>query len=617
MSKPVLWLFISDIACPEIHLVIPAVAWMAEQSNARFECYLEAERDGSLFARTGSTVLGGSHHQQFNYLNAIFEVKYILYGDTSLFNSSIAAFGAEVLAACSTPAELYAKLLAVSGTRPGEVMFACGAVVQCGDKALELGPYVYPDIFFRRAWAFPASEGMGEQIVQLMEACELQSVSCLYLNEQERAQIRSIFPQAVEVDEIRKEDTYGTATVRIAERWVTEAKALAFGDPAAIVSQLPSLCRERRISIYGERVKLSHLEVQVNAYTEEKSEIADEVIRLAEKIGNRVIVGRQTCDGDLFHWAKGGVCIQIMDPNRPAFPIVQTIRHHWNGQQRSLFDEEPDDAVLERYADEGKLLATLVWHSGEMAHNEAMLNLFELAGFTGLKMGIGVHAARYETCPQLWELMSIPREKGGVLGLIEPVLHTGGMGIMAEVNCPPRLLEEHCRTALGRIRQLAGDEAAPRGYYAFMDTQLGTLERPKTDALYEAAESAGLEYFISSALPGRNLIFRETERSIAINLTPRSVCSGSPFVRITTVEECHEGLRMSPGWFIGVLDAPVISFNPYIWRHGSRFMSIVDWMTSGGPIVNATPRTIARYARLLYKRGLVPLKPNPTIVDKN
>ncbi len=115
---------------------------------------------------------------------------------------------------------------------------------------------------------------------------------------------------------------------------------------------------------------------------------------------------------------------------------------------KTLFDEEPDDATLEKYAEEGKVLGTLMWHSGEMAHNEAMINLFEVVQFSGIKMGMGVHAARYETAPQLWELINIPRSKGGVKGYIEPVLHSGGMGVLAEINCPPDELKKHCTEAL-------------------------------------------------------------------------------------------------------------------------------------------------------------------------
>lgn len=168
--------------------------------------------------------------------------------------------------------------------------------------------------------------------------------------------------------------------------------------------------------------------VKVVRYIEEKSEIAAVVAKLAQETGNLVIVGRQTGDGDLFEWSKQGVCMKIMDPNRPAFPQVAKVRHRWADRKGSVYDHEPEDEELLHYTKEGKILATLTWHYR-------------------CKMGIGVHASRYETCPQMWKLLNTTREKGGVRGLIEPLLHSGGMGVMAEVHCPHSVLEEHCRTA--------------------------------------------------------------------------------------------------------------------------------------------------------------------------
>jgi hypothetical protein len=294
-----------------------------------------------------------------------------------------------------------------------------------------------------------------------------------------------------------------------------------------------------------------------------------------------------------------------MDPNRPAFPAVKYAKHIWNKSEIGIFDEEPDDSMLEKYADEGKLLATLMFHSGEMAHNEAMINLFELSIFSGAKLGIGTHTARYQTCPQMWELLNVSKEKGGVRGLIEPVIHSGGMGVMAEINCPPDILQKHCATALDAIREIAGEKAIPKGYYAFADTDLDTMSIVNPE-IYKAIEKAGLEYFVSSVKPGRNKIIYDSEGFVTYNQTSKTQCVGSPFARITTIEDVHEsGYTQSPGWFIGTLDSPVISFNPYIWRHGSRFMKIVDWMVNSENVVNVLPHTISRYARILKKKGYI------------
>lgn len=603
-EKKILWMLIADMAHPDLHLVTPAIAWMAQSAGAEFETYQEARRDGKLFARTGSTVLGGHHHQQFNYLNVVFDVRYILLGSAPLFRSSIRLFNAPVLAEADTVTDLYRQLFKTAKLpKPEAAVFGIRDIVELNGKKLELGPYIFPEIYYRKALAFSAAEA-GKAAILLKEL-GVTNISHTLLTNPEKKTLAAVYPASREIDKITEADTYATITLRIAERWKANAKGLAFGDPAAILSQLSSHCRTQRVALYGEKKKLNPAEILVTAYTEEKSIVAEDVKRLSKEIGNLQIVGRQTGDGDLFEWSKNGVCIQIMDPNRPAFPVVETLPHTWTPTAASIYDAEPDDATLLKYLEEGKVLATLMWHSGEMAHNEAMLNLFEVVSETGIKMGMGVHAARYETCPQLWELINIPGEKGGVKGYIEPVLHSGGMGVLAEVNCPPDILRQHCQESLKRINKLAGNADSPRGYYAFMDTDYATLTKLNPD-IYKAVETNGLNYVISSISPGRNKILHESGNLIVLNQTSRSICGASPFVRITTVEDMKEGSTTRPGWYIGTLDAPVIAFNHYIWRYGPRFMELVDFIMNNKNMVSATPHTIARYARLMKKNGYLP-----------
>lgn len=617
MNKKVLWLLLSNLNCKEIHLIMPSLAWMAKEAGAEFECYLEAPREGVLFATTGSTVLGGHHHQQFNYLNSVYNVKYIIYGDAKLFNSSIEVFNCETIINTSSIKDLYDTVLLYAGIKatPDFSVFPVTFSKPDGEE-LNISAYVYPEIYYRKTLGIPWNQ--RELFAEKLETAN--NVFGLYLSEDELAKVKQYNLQVQEIDQLRMEDTFGTVTLRLAQRWKQKAKSLAFGDPDAILSQITSLCRDESVAVFGEIHRLKANEIKVTQYADEMSEIATQVSALAEEIGNRYIVGRQTGDGDLFEWSKKGVSIKIMDPNRPAFPIVQSIKHKWADTKSSIYDLEPDDALLRSYAEQGKILATLIFHSGEMAHNEAMLNLFDMINFTGLKVGMGVHAARYETCPQLWELMNVPRENGGVKGFAEPVLYSGGMGILAEVNTPGKLLTEDCKKSLEIIREISGEKNAPKGFMSFMDADLSTLE-PGDVSVYEAVKAGGLDYMISCARPGRNQLIYEKDDFLVMNQTPRIVYHASPYLRVSTMEELSEAPKVSPGWIIGVLDAPVTSFSPYIWRYGSRFMKIVDWLLNGQSIcsvmpntsmksneniINATPNTIARYARILKEKGVIP-----------
>ncbi|MFW6061734.1 MAG: hypothetical protein ACOC93_02895 [Planctomycetota bacterium] len=603
MNKPPLWLLISHMDRADVAPGMSTLAWMAQDEGALLECYLHARRDGRLFARTGSTVLGGHHHQQFNYLCAAFDVRPILLGPASLWASSLAVFGLEPLAAADSLPELYDSLLAhPEAGRPEAVLVCPDAPEQVDGQELDLRPYLYPEIVFRRALGL--ATGDARSIVD-RDAWGNLPVRDVALTDAQRNSLREAGVESRPVQEEEPSD-YAAFTLRLAQRWKNRSRGVAFGDAAAILSQIPRLCREKRIAAYAPIVRVSPADVRVSEYTDATSAIVDDVADLAEELGEPTLVGRQTCDGDILRWSRRGIAIEIIDPNRPAFPVVAERAQPWAQRDVPFDADEPDDEQLQRWADEGKILTSLVWHSGEPAHNEAMLNLFDLAARTGVKMGMGVLLSRYRTCPQQWELLSVPREDGGVRGLIEPLLHCGGMGILAEADCPPDRLAEHCRRAMDGIREIAGQAGTPRGYYAFLDTDLLTLRRTSDDA-YAAIRDAGLEYVVSSAMPGRNRLVHHSSDFVAINQTSRSVCPASPFVRITTVEDLTEyAPKTRPGWLIGSLDAPVIAFDPYIWRHGRRLLDIVEFIRDSEHLQNVLPGTIARYATILQQRGDLP-----------
>lgn len=587
-QKPVLWLLVAPLCHPDVSFAAATFSWSAEQMGAKAECYLECERQGYLFAQTGSTVLGGHHYQQFNYLHVLYEVKLILFGGSCIFASSASLFEDEILAETDSLPDLYSCLYTL-GVHPSGNLFAPKYIENDGQK-LDISPYYHAEIAFSKVFAY------GEEYLTERESLPGETLPdySLWCKDAEGT---------IEIAKLPSKADYGTLSIWLAERWKENAKAAAFGDPDAIRSRIPSLCREKRISVYAPQESIYGKEIQLSAYIEEKSAIADKTAELANKIGNPVLVGRQTCDGDLFAWGRKGVAMQIMDPNRPAFPVVSTISHHWDSPQGTIWDDEPDDAALGKWADEGKILSSLIFHSGEMAHNEAMLQLFDLCSFTGLKLGIAVHLARYQTCPQQWELLQIPVNRGGLKGRIEPVLHSGGLGVMAEYDCPPEIFGNHCANALDGIEKIAGKENLPRGHYFFCDTDLKTLQ-PVREELYDELKKTEMRYGISSARPGRN---RLLPGSIPVlNQTARTQCTASPFIRITTEEDVMESaFYQKPGWFIGVLDAPVISFVPYIWRKGSRFMRLID-LIMNEKMINVLPDTVARYAEILAKKGIIP-----------
>ena len=65
-------------------------------------------------------------------------------------------------------------------------------------------------------------------------------------------------------------------------------------------------------------------------------------------------------------------------------------------------------------------------------------------------------------------------------------------------------------------------------------------------------------------------------------------------------DRCIE--RKKPGWVIAALDSPIWGFEYAPWESGNKLKEIASYMTSGGntgKLINVTPYTISRYARIL------------------
>jgi len=460
---------------------------------------------------------------------------------------------------------------------------------------VDLRPYIYPDIYFGKLLGLPTES--AAECPALFQKYGVARTTSLYLRPEEKEKFVAHFPKVTEEDTIRDDDTQAAISIRRANRWKSQAKGVVWADPAMLAAIYARVCREKRVPFF-EREFDNH--PALGSFKGRMSHAIDAASKFACEVGNKVIVGRGVWDGDIIWISQAGCCIQIMDPRRPAFPVVETVYHPWTKTGRTVFDDEPSDGQLERWASEGKVLTSLIWHSGEVAHNEGMLNLIDLAAFGKLKMGIGVHLARYQTMPQFWELINVPRERGGVKGSIEPVLHSGGMGVLAEHHCPADDLKNHIHTSLAGIEQITGGEAVPKGYYAFLDTDFGFTKQDKPK--WDAAAENGLEYFVSSALYGRNRVLYQKGRFTVINQT---LANGkhnafSPFLRF--IDESHIGDASSPGWLLGAKDTPVVAFSPHVWAEGAtKFMKIVERLTQG-KCVNVTPHVIARYAALLEKK---------------
>ena len=570
------WLMLAPAANEDAPLVAASLAWMAEEAGALVDTYFESPRDGGMFTATGSLVLGGHHFNDFNYLCNVADVKIIRLGKTGLFSSSIRNFGLETIAEGETASAVYGQLLARHPALKAKVTGYYRA-----QTSARIRPYLYPEVAYAKRLYLPAGENPPAGLAADLPTARFAAA---------------------------KEDDPESVSKRIAAAWKSSAKSVFYGRDAHLRWRIPAEVRRRSVPLCSGADWLGWKNTDFSTYTEFKGRGVDAAADLARELGDRVLWGVQGNDADLFAWAKKGVAMQIIDPYRPTFPMLAEFVQPWTPEKEMPpIEADPSDEQLRKWAHEDKILVTLVWHSGEIAHNDPMLNVVELAQMKKFRMGVAVHAQRYETLPQLWELIGTPAACGGAAEYVEPVLHCGGLGVAPEACFPPDEYAASLREAKRRIGRITGPRGVPTGVYAFMDSDLQTC-LSTNPAIWKAAGAAGMDYFISCSCPGRSRVLHDDGITV-INQSFPILERFSPFLRITGSLDVRLGRQngAAPGWIIGVFDTPVVAAQGAHWEeYGMEVGKIIDTLQKNPWYVNAKPRVIARYAKILKDEGLLP-----------
>ena len=353
-------------------------------------------------------------------------------------------------------------------------------------------------------------------------------------------------------------------------------------------------------------------------------EAIDGIVELAQPWPDPVVYARWGGGGvkgvgdfGLFPLFRKGLSVEVSEPGRPVLTVFSKRPVPIAQPAQTTFDLEPTDDQLQQWADAKRILVTYVLHSGELSHDDAVQHFLETSGSRKIPIGMSVHWQRYAFEPWSVEATQIPQAQGGALGLVEPVLHSTGQGIMAERIVSPAVVAGQMKDARARIAKIAGERFVPRGVYCFDDADMKNWDSPAPQ-LWSAIQDQGFEYVISSVANGDNRVLQMDGKFVVLNMVGQRA-DASPFVRQMDVEMPHLEQRLKaarrPGWLLGVLDSPLYGYSPYVsagqeWGLYVRLSQLYDYIQKGAKerdLVPATPRTIARYARLLAQRKLVPV----------
>ena len=251
--------------------------------------------------------------------------------------------------------------------------------------------------------------------------------------------------------------------------------------------------------------------------------------------------------------------------------------------------------------------------------------------------------------------LAAPPDRGGVLGLLEPLLASTGRGVCAETLMPDGALAATLGSAREAAARLLPAGLNPGGWWPLLDAPLvphrsapvgvrrgrpvvrfsshraaaalwrarlsrfGEEWRPferqrpgRLDArIPEAVGGAGFDYMWSKVGFGRPRVVHRDGDFVALSLTAGSWDGWSPFYTVGStgdVARAERRLRGGPGWLVGTIDAPLWALSGEVLERGPDLLRIAELVAGGGRsgrLVNVTPNVVARYARLLDELGLL------------
>lgn len=621
-----LLLLVADFAHPHRDVSAASVAVLGRRAGVATDVYYSAPPEGmqadggerhashgigGLFSRHGSAPIGGRHQQALARALAEFDVVVFRLGTPFAFQP-LFCFGASQLVQADDVVDVVTEASSLLGLSLSEAV-AVQTRHLPGRLEHGIAQYIASEAGFRGAIEVPVE--LEEVSIKRLVAAGLSSIQVVAREGTDLDRWAEAGVQVGWADHIGDDDSYDDVTFRLAQRWQDQATGYDLCEPVLASYWLPYALRHDRVQVCAETMLSATTRLAPLAAAKEPRVV------FGRYAGGVLSAARD--DRDLFPLFEKSISFEVVEPGRPLLHHLPDFARPLPKPDVGAFDAEPSDDELRDLADRGAHLVSLVFHSGELSHDDGILNVIDAAVLTGVPIGVPVHVQRYEFEPEAVEPMSVPRHERGALGLAEPVLHSSGWGIVAESLADPGRIGADMRRARQRIEELAGPRAVPRGVYCYLDSTPSDWSRPNED-LWRAARDAGFEYVLSSVAPGANRLLYRDGDFVVLNMTSNNFYPASPFLRVNGIEQMRQSERSftqdgQPGWQVAVIDLPIFASQSYLLMGtslpemhapdlyaGDHLGRFFDYLLRHGEthkLVAGTPHTLARYARLLDDDG--------------
>lgn len=467
--------------------VAATLSWAAQAAGWLFEVYYDGFHLGEHYGggdplslpegyANGGTVAGGHHFESLYEVLLRFECVAVTNGRV-LFTQALDEFEIRRLQV-SDPVETYQRIFAILGVPLPESATVVDS--QPRPNLVGVDAYCYPEIVEKQTLAFEIDQVDGPCLSALARSGTrtIQTVwvdSERVLDLQHAAQVAGISVEMSPVGEVSATDTYARLTERMARRWLTQyTGGWLLADPLTVSAWLPEAARARRLAIYGQPQR-------------------DIVNALAPELAATptAVLGRQYEDGDFFRLSTLGVAFQLIDPNRPPFPVRRraivsrgvprdvAVSAGVNSDEQ--VEQEPDDTTLRTWARDGRVLTSLIFWTGMLREVENVPRLVDLVALTRMKgaVALTIPALEYAMDGSL-QLLNVPVARGGVFPHLEVMLASSGIGATIESLMPVTSLARHLATASEALAQLRLPAALqPSGWWATMDPDMLPTSAPR------------------------------------------------------------------------------------------------------------------------------------------
>lgn len=634
-DRPRLLVLFAPADHPHRDAVCATVAWLAAAEGKLFECYYDSRHTGVHFGGglpwrvdpadlRGGTFEGGHHLEQFQMLLQRFDCQAACLGAT-VFATALAAAEVPLRAATDDVADFYRTVFAGSEVPWPDTLLVVGS----GDKHISAVPYACHEVVRRRVLAIVDGDASAEEALSPGMRVER------LWNDQSSIDSRSL---------------------AMAERWGDVTNGYLLADPEVAGRWIPTAVRKGWAPVYGiPQVdvisRLSPRLAEIPSVWGRQQDDADFLALsragtafqlidpgrppfpiVAEASGRDVMCASDgPSDDELARWAADG---------RVVTSVV-----FWAGMVREL---ECFYALTEILQETGLKAGVALTAESFTYMDSSPLSLLGVAPDTGGLAGqlepmlasAGAGGMLESAAPGdrfariLRDSVSALSDRVGGRqhvpigwwGVMDAPLVPRKIGRVAFSSSPLQVKVRYRRRAMtsngapdggsGDRRDLrARIRASPVGglfdpIRPFDEWQPG----PPLRSVLEAVAGAGFEYAMTKSEFGAPpTLVTGVEGLDVLNYTSGRWDGWTPFETINDlgdVARAERKLRRSarPGWLVGSIDACLWTFSGHVLERGRELREICRRLATGGGssrLINVTPRTAARYARLLADRGLV------------